>query len=407
MLKIMNILKSMTLLLFLAGHAYGGEISGFATVGITTSDSDKLGFRSSIADDNGVYEGDIDLKSLSLLGLQYEHPFNNKWQATLQMIYKDRPEQNLDTLTQLAFIQYQPTPALTFRAGRTGLDLFMMTQYRNIGYAYPMQYAPQEFYGMIPHQNLDGVDVSYSTLLGAGLLRGKLFYGQSKGFVVSENLDWRMKLKDVYGATLEYEQDAWLLRANHTSAKAGEEPQDLTVLRHTLADIPSELWPAAKEAAAQLRLRGKRIDYSTIGLRYDDGDWFAQTEFAYLDSNSGLLSSLKNGYAQLGYRFGDNMLLLGYARSQSNESSLGEPKVNDPFLALLHGVSLGNLNYFISNQSTWSLGWRYELSKDTALKVNWNHTEVRGHSNDLFLNSSGNFAPAHVNTFGISVNWVF
>ncbi|TMP21651.1 hypothetical protein CWB99_24065, partial [Pseudoalteromonas rubra] len=82
--------------------------------------------------------------------------FNTQWGFTGQWVLKSHPDYSLGDVTQLAFLSYSPKPNWTIKAGRTAFDLFMMSPYRNIGYAYTATHAPIEFYGLIPHRSIDG-----------------------------------------------------------------------------------------------------------------------------------------------------------------------------------------------------------------------------------------------------------
>ena len=64
----------------------------------------------------------------------------------------------------------------------------MMTEYRNIGFVYSWKYVPTEFYGIVPNQNLDVIDLSYTLELNKNLLRLKSFFGKSDSIIVSDDV---------------------------------------------------------------------------------------------------------------------------------------------------------------------------------------------------------------------------
>jgi hypothetical protein len=75
-------------------------------------------------------------------------------------------EQNLEW----AYLRWRPWNDLDLRVGRLGLDVFLLSDYRNVGYAYPWMRPPQEFYAPLFPYHLDGADIAQRFHLGEGFL---------------------------------------------------------------------------------------------------------------------------------------------------------------------------------------------------------------------------------------------
>jgi hypothetical protein len=54
------------------------------------------------------------------------------------------------------------------RVGRTDLDVFLLTDSRNIGFAYPWVRPPIELYDLVPVTNSDGIGFSYRLPVAGG-----------------------------------------------------------------------------------------------------------------------------------------------------------------------------------------------------------------------------------------------
>jgi len=65
-----------------------------------------------------------------------------------------------------AFVKAKVSDSLSFRAGRIGLPVYMISDSRNVGYANTMLRAPVEMYAQVPLERVDGVDVVYQTSFG-------------------------------------------------------------------------------------------------------------------------------------------------------------------------------------------------------------------------------------------------
>ena len=141
------------------------RVSGFATLGAVKSGDEDLGFRQGLYQE-GVFDGDWSLKSNSNLGLQLDANINDRLSATVQLVGRTRVENNLENSLEWAFLRYRATQSITVRAGRLGPNNYMLSDYRNIGFAYLWVRPPTEFYSIISFDHLDGLDVAYSSAAG-------------------------------------------------------------------------------------------------------------------------------------------------------------------------------------------------------------------------------------------------
>ena len=383
------------------------NFDGFANLSLTTSSSDTAKIRHLISQPHGVRDNEIGLYNSSI-GMQLEWQYSARWQTVIQAALKDQEKHNLDTLTQLAFIRFMPTANWTLRAGRTGLDLFMMTEYRDIGYSFTHEHLPTEFYAIIPHQNIDGIDVRYKTPTSLGLLGLHAFVGRSTAPIVSDdNFYWNAELANIQGLTIDLERHNWLYRINYTQSKSGNENAQQKQLKDAIAHVPVQIWPSQPHLQDSLNIVGKQFNYGAIGVRYDNATWLIQSELSYINSNSEVLNHLRSGYFSIGKRFNQHTLMATASIAKSNNQVPEPPLISNPELDYLYQSIIRHTNFYLIDQNTLSLTWRMELNNTSALKVQIDHTNVQQLPSAFYLHKPSTNPDNRFNTLGISLNWVF
>ncbi|TMN42427.1 hypothetical protein [Pseudoalteromonas sp. S2755] len=400
-------------LLFLTTVSYGSDIdfSGFATLKAVKTDSHTAKIRESISQPHGVERDELDF-SFSSLGLQAEWHASDNLELVGQLLLKEQHDDRLNNAIKLAFLRYDLNSNWQFRAGRTGLDLFLMTEYRDIGYSMDIEHPPVEFYSIIPHQNLDGVDVQYRTPLDQGIASAKAYWGRSKSPIYSDNeFFWNVELKSILGVAVQYETLNWLFRANYTTTKAANEHEQQKQLRDALAQVPLQVWPTKNELIDSLYIIDRRFTYSAVSMRYDDSNWLLQSEISLTDSNSSVLNHLKAGYITLGKRFDLNTLSFTYsvAKSDNKPSVEPGPLVPLPELMQIYEAASMHSGFYQLDQHSTSLTWRRELNPTLAFKFNWKHTTADHLPSAFYLHDTELFSDPDLsfNTFTLSFNWVF
>ncbi|MCG9757602.1 MULTISPECIES: hypothetical protein [Pseudoalteromonas] len=401
------------LLLFSTTFSYSSDIdfSGFATLKAVKTDSHTAKIRETISQPSGVTKDELDF-SFSSLGLQAEWHANDNVELVGQLLLKEQRDDRVNNAIKLAFLRYNLNSNWQFRAGRTGLDLFLMTEYRDIGYSMDMEHPPVEFYSIIPHQNLDGVDLQYRAPLHQGIASIKTYWGRSKSPIYSDNdFFWNVELKSILGVAIQYETLNWLFRANYTTTKSANEHQQQRQLRDALSQVPLQVWPTRNELIESLNILDKRFTYSAFSMRYDDSKWLVQSEISLTDSNSSVLNRLKAGYITLGKRFDLDTLSFTYSLAKSDNEERVEPGplVPLPELMQIYEAASMHSGFYQLDQYSTSVTWRRELSPTLALKLNWKHTSADHLPSAFYLHHIDQFDDPDLsfNTFTLSFNWVF
>jgi len=385
------------------------SLSGFGTFGLVTADSDTLGFRRNVIQDRGVFSGDIGVTTDSLLGLQVNGRATASIDGVLQVVLRDQPDFDFDSLLQLAFIGVQPPGTdVRMRLGRIKTDIYLLSDYRDIGFAYLWARPITEFYAMLPFQNYDGLDISWAPSFAGGVLHMSLFGGWT-GFDAGNG---KLSIDDspIYGLSLLFEKGDWQLKAGlarleyknvETGASLASFPEGLTAYL-----MQPELLASMRDS---LSPEGVSSVYSSIGFSYDDGKWLLSGEGAILDSTGTFPSSVQ-GYLSLGHRFGEITPYVTWSIIEMLHDDTADETGLYPITADGSDSVASFFNNLVAmNQYTISVGTRWDFTARSCLKLQWNHSRVRDSGMSLWLmaNPATGFPEGNQDINVISINLDF
>ena len=387
--------------------------NGFATFGAVKSGTDNLGYRRDVSG-GGVHDGDRSLKPDTRLGLQGSVRLTDELDAVIQLIIKDRAENGIEESLEWAYLRYRLTPHVTVRAGRLGIGLFMLSDYRDLGFAYLWARPPIEFYAPIAFDYLDGADISYSTSLGFGTLRTALFAGGSDAPVDYNDQDDKLLLNNILGLMISWEWEYWQARFTLASAELDDDVDKtlgLKEIRDQLS-VASPFWADAASLSEQLNDNDEGISYYSIGISYDKTPWFIQSEVMYLDSGHNVLQSYFSRYISVGFRAGDATLYTSLAKGAQTESRASIPALPAPLALVPDLVDLRQglqtfYDYNYIDQKTVSVGVRWDIRYDLALKTQWDRTWIEDAGGLLWDQKLGPSEEESVDTYSINLNYIF
>ncbi|WP_020409470.1 hypothetical protein [Hahella ganghwensis] len=142
------------------------RINGFGNiVGATTFDDDKPYFG---------YDDTIDFKQESLLGLQIRAEMGDNLSATAQILA--RGAEDYDAEFEWAYLTYAIDNHWTIKAGRFRTPFFEYSDTIDVGYTYHWIRPPKFVYVPL-FNNLDGLNVTYTSTIGRLDSTVDLFYG--------------------------------------------------------------------------------------------------------------------------------------------------------------------------------------------------------------------------------------
>lgn len=395
------------------------RLSGFGNIGVVASNSDTLAYRNDISQTYGKFDGDMDFRTNTKLGLQFEWQNTTHFDAVVQTLIQEEDQDNIEDVLRLAFLRYKPNANYAFRVGRIPLDTFVITEYRDVNYAIPWAKVPNEVYGTIPFYDIDGADVTHTALLEHFNVITKFYTGSSKTQIGYLNSTSDLEMSNITGVSIELQDFDWLISGKFSRGvfKKRLEPTDLII--DGLKSLET-IWPDVDDFINGFDLAKASVDYISLGARYDWNNLTLYGELAKINSSAHSVAELKSGYLSLVYRLEQSHFYSIFSYSDGDFYKFDEYEKNDiqvesfpqdmqqKLMQLKAGIEATS-NYYASNQQTISVGWRHYLSDSFALTVQLDHSDVEKGGETLWLVKEGVMIPhrQEINTMLINMSFVF
>ncbi len=382
-------------------------VSGFGTIGMARSSEHQADYTNSPSTKpNGTgathtWSPDLDTR----LGLQIAATITPGLSAVFQVLSQQQYDNSYRPSVEWANIKYAITPDFSVRLGRIALPTFLVGDYRNVGYAMPWVRPPVELYSrMIPMTANDGIDASYRTYIGEATNTLQLSYGSD--VLRSPGLASPSRVQNIAGLFNTFSSGPATFRMSYQRGR-------ITVPdSNAFFDLYRQFGPAGTAIADKYSFDHQRISFLSLGASYDPGDWFLMSEWG-----SGKFSSVIGNqtawYASGGYRLGTWTPYLTYSTSKKS-SPVNDPGLNPAQLPAYAAGSAGALNGVLNRllrpttASTVSLGTRWDVRSDVALKLQLDHTRPTNGSSAGLTNIAAGYQPgASFNVLSLTVDFVF
>ncbi len=376
-----------------AGDSF--SINGFGTLGAVRTTTDDVEFVRDLSQARGATDH-WTAKTDSVLGLQANWQVNPQWQAVAQVLSRYRYDRTFRPEMAWAFVKYDPSPNISLRAGRLGTEFFMLADSRWVGYSILTVRPPGDYFWHLPFYSIHGADAALALPLGEGVLRGKVFYGLSRGLIPLAREQWDIRRSPMAGTYLEYQWGGLQVRASYANIRFRN---DLP-LASVLAREKGVVLPAV--AADYLKTRGTRTHYYSLGMVYDKGPFQAQLMLNHIDQGTNALSDSNAGYLLLGYRLGEVTPFVGYSRVRSR--NIANPSLGN---AAADAVATYVIEDSRAEQSTVFAGARWDVARNVAIKAQWDG--IRGESSSLFPYRKDERARwgGRMDVFSVSMDFIF
>ena len=393
------------------------EFSGFASVALSYSDDQEIGFRSNYLNNS---ETGWSLKRDSIVGGQVNLGLSANWDSVVQVVYQDRQNKVFDNFLELAFLRYRPNRNWALRAGRLNSDLYLLSEYPYVGYAYLWARPPHEFYSFASTLgHFDGADVEYRRDIADGFLRVKLAGGSATPKLGNGDEEFSVKFDDLYTLSAVYVNDNWTYRASSSSLNIAEFTSGTyNYLITSLLAIPGSLWAQASSLARGLDSQYHSATYHALGVTYENSNWTLQSEIAKANSRWLLIPSNTTGYLSLAYRL-DNVSYYGGVSYVKNKDELPlitlpelpdylPPETQQGLVQLAYGVETV-IQRTTPHQYSFNLGMKWYASDDVVFKAQLDHFILQKEGGGLWdIDAKQQIeSQHHINLFSLSASTVF
>jgi hypothetical protein len=388
------------------------RISGFGTGALTWTNTDQAEFGRP-NQSTGTRKHPITGVD-SNLGLQADIGINSWLSFTGQGLVRRDAEPQFGAELSWAFAKVKVNDNFSFRVGRTAMPTFMISDYRNVGYANNFLRAPVEMYTQIPYSNFDGIDATYQRSFGDTTITGNIGYGVTEAAVAGGVTG---KGKDVLALNVTAEHGPFTLRVGRVTAKITVEGS--TSLAGLLGGLRAAgagyKFPQLITMADQLDPKERDGSFTSVGLGMDWKNIVVQSEFAKRKNDS-YVNDTTSWYVMGGYRFGK--VLPYFIQSKLSIDGFpvnvvptacpaGYPAACTPTMAALRAGANKVPYYGLGQgaQTTSSIGVRWDFHNSMALKAQFDRVKPDIGSG-LLLNPAPGFKKP-VTVGAVALDFVF
>ncbi len=340
--------------------------NAFGTPGAVYQNSPGLVFRRDIGQRQGARPGEVDFGTDSVLGAQLTGSTDFGLSAEVQGVTRRDATGRWQPQLARAFLRYEPSPAWMLRAGRIGLDLYLLGDALDVGYAYLTMRPPPEVYGILANAEFDGADATYSRALGAALMRLRAFGGQIPFQIATAGggiID--LSNNDMFGLSADYLDGNWdtrvaVVRLSELSA---------TPFMRRAAELRATSVPQDAALAGSL-LHTPQITYAAeAGTNYTGTHLRATAMLVRFDSHDPVGPNENTGYLRLGWRIRNvtPFVVFSVAENFGHARPSGLPPL--PVFAQLIAGAAQAQTFFQTTQRDLSLGTRYDFAPHMDCKV--------------------------------------
>lgn len=352
----------------IGGLPDGLSLRGFGTLGLARSSSDHTEFVRDLSQPKGLRNGEWSGRIDSVLGVQANWMLGSQLELVGQLVSRLHYDGSRDPELMRALAKWDPDPRLSLRAGRIGADFMMLADSRLVGYSYLPVRPNADFFGPLFFSHFDGLDVSLSLPQGengTGVVRGKLFAGRTQEKAAGIPGVWDTSGSPVKGLVVDYLTGPWQYRLNLAEIRFSHEINSYGMA----ADLRTA---GAVAAADSLSTRGKSAHFLSLGIVYDQGPLQVQGMVNRIRQDSTVFEDSHAGYVLAGYRLGAITPYAGLSRwiTRGGPYSTGLPSTT-PTLAMLNANYAAYMAASRARQTTYSLGARWDVQTNIALKLQW------------------------------------
>lgn len=334
------------------------KIDGFISAAYVRSDD------SAITENWGGITEKNDFGALSNIGVQMSFSPNPRTSITTQFIARGEEQWRMEA--EWAYIAFKASNQLDLRLGRQKAPLYLLSEYIEVGFANPWIYAPDEVYGITGDSTYDGINMLYKIPMGNWDTTLQAMWGNN---AFNHALVGDVSLDDLVSLSITTRNDYITYRLGY-SLVTGNIPA-LNVHLPTIANTEIT-------AGDTLNFLGldSDITYLSAGAIYDNGHWLVMAEFAQLEVD-GWFTDTNGAYLMMGYRLGKMMPHLTAAKMEVQDQgarNIGTITSGGTIL-LSPGEQVGTIadSFFAQNQSTYTLGLRYDILPAVSAKMELSH----------------------------------
>lgn len=382
--------------------------SGFGTLALTRSDTKNADFiRPNQA--KGVQtnaKNGVD----SNFGFQATAKFNDTFSFTGQGLVRKIVTDDFTAEAALAFVKAKVSDNVSVRVGRFGLPVYLISEYRSLGYASTMMRPPVEMYSQVPLESIDGADLIYQNSFGDTNFTGQFAIGETKQ---DFSAGFSVKFSKMTSINLVAENGPFTFRFGRTDTTINS--SDYASLNTVVGGLRAFSANPGLESAFRLNaiansieLKDAKGSFTSVGLIVDWNNFIIQSEFGKRKVDRLSINDSTSWYTMVGYRMGSFTPYFNHASVKKDTpiAIAGLPTSGAypaQFLAVTNGAN--SVASTGSNQTSNSIGLRWDFSRSAAFKMQVDRFSI-GPGSGTFVNAKPGFK-GPVTVIAAGIDFVF
>ena len=339
------------------------ELDGYLTAGLAVhnqsqTDGSKVVYLDEVTDD-------VTFLQDSKFGLQVTADVAENMQAVAQIL-ASAEDDNYSMDIEWAYLDYTASESTSIRAGRIKQPVFLISDYLEVGYAYPWIRPPAEAYSNMPVDSIIGMQLLYQTRIGDMNFGFQPYFGSNTEGVPGQ-ATVNFFADNYVGMALRLENRAFTFQVStfQTDVSTVDSADNFNSEGTATLSVASLSWDIANFVGYS--------EYTTRDIEADTGTLGSGFNAVPFDA---LFSDQDGYYVTLGYRMGKYLPHVTFATIDSDPSGAFDPNFGGPGVP---GPSQG------ARQESITLGLRYELNDSAALKMEYQTTELENNAGNLGL----------------------
>ena len=390
------------------------NIHGFGTLGLARSSSSDVGFIRNLSQPKGIQDGEWSGRIDTILGVQAHWQITSDLTAVGQVVSRYKYDDTRDPTVDLAFVKWEPDDRFSLRVGRIGSDVMMLADSRLVGYSYLTVRPSVDFFGSLFFSSFDGGDGSFTLPLGGGLIRSKIFAGRLHEKAPDDPSLWDTSGSRLYGAVVDYFSGPWQFRISSSQLRYSSDVdfKALTEILYGISDATGIT--DARDAADAFVTKDTNSHYYSLGTVYDQGPVHIEAAAIKIYHETATFQDSRSGYLLAGYRINAVTPYIGISRWTTDDENLqtGLPDelvlpsgtldfkpLNDRFQGIMSTLS--------ADQTTTTLGIRWDVRPKVALKAQWDSVYADDDAKFPYASASDTDWNGRTDVISLSMDFIF
>jgi len=346
------------------------ELDGFTTAGFAIHDQTTPGSNARNPYLDGI-TNNLTFENDSKFGFQMTADVAPDMKVVAQFLAA-AADGNYNVNAEWAYLDYRTSESLSLRVGKVKQPVYLISDYIEVGYAYPWIRPPQEVYRVIPIKTINGMELLFQTKIDDVRLTFMPYAGSNTEDIPGSGGNAQFQADNFIGGALQLGVSSFTFQVSTLSTEI----------------VTSGVFgptPAASTGKSQL---------SSIGMSWDVANVVGYTEYVTRNvsgGSEGFFPDQDAYYVTLGYRIGKFLPHFTYASSDA------DPILTAPFAPAVSTV-----------QNSMTLGMRYEINAGAALKMEYQVVDIDSADpgNGLFQDQLGPINGT-TNIFSVAMEAVF